>query len=1394
MSYPYMKFDNKSPITINDEFSSKEEEEQLFEKRLPVPARPVSAKNSEFKASKTPKKKLARPTSASKNIFPVRNIMQQRRVTDPLALARLRPKNIPMDKERLYDENMALKMKINSLSEDIVILKTKLNQSEREIIKKEGFFGDTKNRGDKFSAQNLKSVHLITSLKQTIKELRLQLQAKDEDIMLLRKNLKSTKQSELEVEIQAYIDECTRLRHHLEEVMQQRDAGNSQGFGNFEEQNYQQLAMINNLKKENAELTNNLNQTKEEALRWREKATELERNKKKRPTSKKTEINNLKTEIQHLKMKLTNGEQEINQKDSEAKSEIEKFAKANQELAQKSQISESKLKEQSAIIEQLRTQVSNLQKEMQKAHRTTPYVDTSGSHMIQKMGNPPKLFKLINQVITKKRMLITVFLSLLDTNNNGYIEIEEFIRGMKLHGQHVKKKHIEDAMREVTGKVSNFIHLRTLEDAFERYEYSNSPLSVSSGDEMAPAKPVPKAPGLKEEKKELPILNVNKVASPMHLDAETPVMENLPEIPQKQKQEEAKKAVENKAKVSEISPQKPQPEIQKKVEESKIPAKSSSLDINPAQNKDTKPPEKIPHPPKEIPPLQNIPPKEVPPLQNIPPKEPPKPIQPTPPKEPETPTIKVSQITQIIKHISMRMQLNRLPKNKLMQVLFGSGYNKDTLISKEEIREILSKAPLNFSNEAELDNFCRFLVEPETDKIPISVQKSAKASRKDIGVKLYKILDEWDVFSQEDENDFDEQLYRIISKHKDGLKKACKAKDPNKTGLITLDYFCEVLKDLKIEFPPKIMRYMTLLFYSNKLELNSVPYKHFIKAYKSPPEEEEEYEEDYEGEEKNEEEEEELTDESRAKIVRHYLEIIAEALKDQKKAVRDAFKYDKNGFINPDSFIEGLKNLGIDDIEDELLVLIIESLQYEEETNEMYISVEELEEILEHYGVPIKSHEYSNVEEYEEGEQSPGSDIRKITNQFAATEGERIKKVSMLESSVSSSDKRDESVPDSLPSEAFSAKMHKEEPAKEINFENPSQYKAFGNVASIEELVKSQKSSSSSSSSSRKSSVSSKKSKKSSISSKKSKKSSSSSSEKSSISSKKKSKSSSSEEEYVSDYKSDKNENKSDKEEKKSNNRYKEKSPSEESPKEEYSDYESDHDKETQKETQAKKESGVPSLSYKKSESESDKITPRSQISESSYSSEKKSFKGQGKKTDYEEKVSDSDVSEKSKSSKASVKKAASDKNLSIEKHQKSEESYEEEQNSSSVSDSSEKGKAAFEYEKPQKPLEQVPLKVNQPPQAIPLKINQSPRQLPESSNNEESPYESEIEYSPHSSNYEEEEEKVIQTKPELPKVEKAEEPEEDIEESIESKKSEEEYQSDYDSDKGGSSSGSISL
>ena len=46
---------------------------------------------------------------------------------------------------------------------------------------------------------------------------------KAEEIELYKKNIKSTKITELEVEMKMYMDECTRLRHQLEEVIKSKD-------------------------------------------------------------------------------------------------------------------------------------------------------------------------------------------------------------------------------------------------------------------------------------------------------------------------------------------------------------------------------------------------------------------------------------------------------------------------------------------------------------------------------------------------------------------------------------------------------------------------------------------------------------------------------------------------------------------------------------------------------------------------------------------------------------------------------------------------------------------------------------------------------------------------------------------------------------------------------------------------------------------------------------------------------------------------------------------------------------------------------------------------------------------------------------------------------------------
>ena len=177
------------------------------------------------KAENEPMKRVSRPISASKQ-FPVSKsgaLLKAKRPTIPDAatLSRLKPKHIALDKERLYEEALALKMEANYFREENVKLRTKLQQLEREIDKRdgalEGMRTTTKERH--FSA-TLQSAHLIANLKNTVKDLRTQLKAQEEEANKVKRDTRISRISELEVELRAYVDECTRLKHHLEDVME----------------------------------------------------------------------------------------------------------------------------------------------------------------------------------------------------------------------------------------------------------------------------------------------------------------------------------------------------------------------------------------------------------------------------------------------------------------------------------------------------------------------------------------------------------------------------------------------------------------------------------------------------------------------------------------------------------------------------------------------------------------------------------------------------------------------------------------------------------------------------------------------------------------------------------------------------------------------------------------------------------------------------------------------------------------------------------------------------------------------------------------------------------------------------------------------------------------------
>jgi hypothetical protein len=65
--------------------------------------------------------------------------------------------------------------------------------------------------------------HLTITLKRQVKELKADNHFKEETLATIRRSIKSTRMQEMEVEMKMYIDECTRLRHIVEEVIKSRD-------------------------------------------------------------------------------------------------------------------------------------------------------------------------------------------------------------------------------------------------------------------------------------------------------------------------------------------------------------------------------------------------------------------------------------------------------------------------------------------------------------------------------------------------------------------------------------------------------------------------------------------------------------------------------------------------------------------------------------------------------------------------------------------------------------------------------------------------------------------------------------------------------------------------------------------------------------------------------------------------------------------------------------------------------------------------------------------------------------------------------------------------------------------------------------------------------------------
>jgi hypothetical protein len=462
-----------------------------------------------------PRLKTAKIMGKSKTVLDLSRPISSR-PKEVYTLSRLLPRNIIQDKEKLYEENMQLKLHSNEIIDENLQLRTKIKQLE---LKKK-----------KYEDQD-PSLTLVSSLKATIKELKDKIGEKENEIHVLRKNIRLCKIDELEIEIKMYEEECLRLSSHLNEFMKIQDIPSS--YLEYENKIYNKTQVISKLKKEAQDMQFELNHAKEEIINLKDRLLTFER-KYKKGSPKNLEINLYKEECETLKAIIQKNQTEYQEKEKNLLGQISSYKETLEKESFKMLSLQKELQENFLTTESLKKQISYY-KDQLKEPSNPSFISSTARKTLSKEKNPPRLFIKINELSKEKCLLVSILLSLLDENNNGYIESEELCKGIVLHEKPIKKKYVDEVIK-LMSCTNKSIPLKALESWYDKYDYDDHYSSSSEEEVVQNIKPVPEkfkfidvkpdpkynqiviptAPSkervVREKEKEIPIIKVEQIS------------------------------------------------------------------------------------------------------------------------------------------------------------------------------------------------------------------------------------------------------------------------------------------------------------------------------------------------------------------------------------------------------------------------------------------------------------------------------------------------------------------------------------------------------------------------------------------------------------------------------------------------------------------------------------------------------------------------------------------------------------------------------------------------------------------------------------------------------------------------------------------------------------------
>jgi Ca2+-binding EF-hand superfamily protein len=703
-----------------------------------------------------------------------------------------------------------------------------------------------------------------------------------------------------------------------------------------EDKSYQQSLQTSNLHREVEALTDGLRTAQADAERWKLKAQELEKGKR---VKKSGEVQGLRTELHKLRVQMDSFQEQSSKKILEYEHALAKQKAANTLTQDNFRKLEGTLQDRTRELGTLRAQQTALQPAKQTSPPKQERLFTEVAPAVTERLPPVlhKLFTRLQKVLNRKRIMLSVFLSLMDKKNNGYIETNELFKGLKQNKAGMKWPDLVQALLLMGGSEFS-ISIRGLEAWHAKYKFVDDVTSDTSDDE--PASPVKKQVTEQSKKPQQPDVRLPEEAK--RTTEERPTLPPTEAI-RKDRPTSAKPIIE-KPKAS-----RQEGGLAAIKEESKAVKPPEKKEVKkPAEDHKVETPQKVtkPEPPrKEVQPVKEIPAfnksektegKSKTPLSKSVSSsswsdEDYRPAAKKPVKSGEMVT--EADVKPILRHIAMRSQLHRLLREEVAGIVAKS--TGKPALSVQALKSLLSSQPFSLT-EPEAAKLSRYLISKKEGPHALT-----ELPAKELAKALIEVLEPWVVLAEDDEQQLDRHISQLIAKHMTSFKEACKLHDPAGSGVISFKAFKEAVEEVELEFSEEELRYMQLLFYSHNMELDQVPYKQFIQAYSKMPEAD------------SEEEEASIDEEARAAVVRDKLDVISGALVKHKLSVASAFK-STQGLVHPDQLVDSLRQLGIPDFDKEDLIVFIEGLQAEDE-EQLCISLEYLEELLTHYGVPAGS-------------------------------------------------------------------------------------------------------------------------------------------------------------------------------------------------------------------------------------------------------------------------------------------------------------------------------------------------------------------------------------------------------------------------------------------------------